>query len=1159
LKRFCAILVLTLSVTSLNAQLNSPQSNLRKKVVEVNSSKIILDTLSIVPNTLTIPGISPDNYQIDYVNAVLTWLAKPPVNTVAISYRVFPYKLNSTSRRFNYDSIRYNFTLEPFVFNRNAQQSSKLVNFGTLNYNGSFGRGISFGNNQDAVVSSTMNLQLNGFIGDSLELTAAITDNSLPIQPEGNTQDLRDFDRVLVQVKKRGWQLTLGDIDIRQTSDYFLNFYKRLQGASYHTDNKINKNTKNSLTLSGAIAKGKFARHEIIPLEGNQGPYRLINPNNELYFIVLANTERIFINGELLTRGEDQDYVINYNTAEVSFTPKRLITKDLRILVEFEYADRNFLNSQLYLRNETSYSNKLRITVGAFSNTDAKNSSINQELDARQKQFLASIGDKLDSARFRNAVRDTFASNKILYKRVDTSFNGTRDSIYIYSTNPNDTLYSLSFLYVGPGKGNYTPLTGNVNGRAFQWLQPDANGLSRGDWEPVILLITPKKQQLFTLGAEYIFSEKTKLRSEIAMSNYDVNTFSAKDKGNDEGFAAKLQFQHQQRILKSIAKDLSLRTAVDYEFVHERFRPLERLRNIEFNRDWSLPYDAPAATENLVTTSLLVSDLASNMIGYDLTVYNRSDNYRGFRHAVRNNLQLKTWRIAGLLLYTHINNSIQNGTYVRPNIEISKRMPALKDMQIGVSFLGESNKQLSKIGDTLNPFSFSFNTWQMFVKSADNRLNKWSLTYFTREDKFPIKQRLVTSDRSRNIAFATELLKNERHQFKTNIIYRKLDITNSNISKQRADESLLGRAEYSVNEWKGFVVGSMLYELGAGQEQKREFTFIEVPAGQGEYYWIDYNNNNIPELNEFEIGVFQDQKRYIRVFTPTNEYVKANYVQFNYTIDLNPRVLMPAGKLAGMRSFISRITTNSSLQISRKDISTGKFQLNPFSKQLVDTTLITLSSFLSNTVFFNRTNVKWGTDVTHKLTSSKTLLTYGFESRRVMDLNLRLRWNVSKSISMNIATKRSENDLFTPKFSNRNYQIREVSVEPTISYIYGSKMRLSLIYDFERKENQLMFHERSSNHAMSAEARYNVLANSVINAKYTLERITFSSQPGGTPGSTVGYVLLDGLLPGTNHLWNLDLTKRLARNIELNLQYEGRKPAGTRSIHTGRAALRAIF
>jgi hypothetical protein len=54
-------------------------------------------------------------------------------------------------------------------------------------------------------------------------------------------------------------------------------------------------------------------------------------------------------------------------------------------------------------------------------------------------------------------------------------------------------------------------------------------------------------------------------------------------------------------------------------------------------------------------------------------------------------------------------------------------------------------------------------------------------------------------------------------------------------------------------------------------------------------------------------------------------------------------------------------------------------------------------------------------------------------------------------------------------------------------------------------------------------------------------------------------MMLDGLLPGKNFLWTLDLTRRLSSFIELSVQYEGRKSGQSGMVHVGRAQVRALF
>ena len=252
----------------------------------------------------------------------------------------------------------------------------------------------------------------------------------------------------------------------------------------------------------------------------------------------------------------------------------------------------------------------------------------------------------------------------------------------------------------------------------------------------------------------------------------------------------------------------------------------------------------------------------------------------------------KGWKVADKFYITNINSSIQKGSYLRPSIDVSRKFAALKDITFGGGFSAENDKQLNKQYDTLMPESFAFNLWQVYVKSSEKKLNRWGITYFTRTNKIPFQKDLITGDKSQNVSVITEFLKNENHQFKLNLTYRKLNVINQGVINEKSDQSLLGRAEYAVHEWKGLLTGSVLYELGSGQEQKTEYTYIQVPAPQGYYTWNDYNGDGIPQLNEFEVALYPDQKTWIRVLTPTNQYVKANYLQFNYNVSINPSAII---------------------------------------------------------------------------------------------------------------------------------------------------------------------------------------------------------------------------------------------------------------------------
>jgi hypothetical protein len=351
--------------------------------------------------------------------------------------------------------------------------------------------------------------------------------------------------------------------------------------------------------------------------------------------------------------------------------------------------------------------------------------------------------------------------------------------------------------------------------------------------------------------------------------------------------------------------------------------------------------------------------------------------------------------------------------------------------------------------------------------------------------------------------------------------------------------------------------GNVLYELGAGQEQQRDFSYVEVPAGRGEFAWIDYNGDGIPQLNEFEVAQFPDQAKYIRLFTPTNRFIKAVYNTLNGSMVFAPP---PAWRRdpSSWRKLLSRFNAQLSLQITGKSIDEGRFRIQLFPSAASDTSLILFSSNIANTFSYNRFSTKWGADFTRVRNITKGILTYGFETREVNNHNLRIRKNWGRYITSTLTGTAGTNELVTPnpKFDNRNYNIRLYSLSPALIYTRGATFRTQVNYKWDLREGESGgTDQRSEANSLQIESKYNLVQTAVVSGRFTVSNIRFQ----GTPNSTVSYIMLDALQPGNNLLWALDFTKRFANALELTFQYEGRKPGDTRVIHLGRAGIRAIL
>ncbi len=1144
-------------------QSESPAANLSnlKTKTFLNSDSIILSEFSIVSGSVTVEGVSPNDYSVLHNEATLVWKQKPQTDSITIRFRTLPLTFggNVTNKSFQLKETDYAFPI--YTYTAADTGKKNFVDFNSIDYNGSYARSLSIGNSQDVTLNSNFNLQLNGYILDSVRIEAAITDNTIPFQPDGNTYQLQEFDRLYITFEKGKNKLTTGEYVLVEPNSYFVKYNKRVQGLMFESTFPINDKIQNKINLSGSIAKGQFARNIFNGSEGNQGPYKLIGNNGEQFFIVLAGTEKVYIDGVPLQRGEDRDYIINYNTGEVTFMPRQLINKDKRIQIEFEYQDRNYLNSLFQLTDELKIGEKLTLNFSAYSNQDAKNQPYLQSFSNEQKQFLHSIGDSVHKAFYPNLREDTFAANKILYKIESREVDGILyDTVYVYSTNPDSAKYSLNFSFVGAGKGNYIVSSYNTNGRSYEWTAP-IGGIPQGEYEPVALLITPKLHQIFTVGADYKIDSFKKVGFELAASRYDPNLFSTIS--NDEHWGGAGKFNYEEK--RFFGKKDSIGSSkwnwynkADYEYLQGKFRAVAPFRNIEFARDWNVDTLAVAPDEHLLSAITGVNRQNIGGVKYNYVYYQRGTTYTANKHIATTDILRKNFKANITYNIMNATGELQNSRFFRPSAMIEQKLPALKNITIGGKYELEQNEVRDKFTDTLNANAFSFDVFRAYIRNDESSKTRFDINYTHRRDDAVWENALVKHNNSHNIDASLGLYYWENHQIKFTGGYRMLHVNNEFITGPEAGESVVGRLEYTGNIASGFLIPSLLYELGTGQEQKREYTYIEVDAGLGMYMWIDYNGDGVQQANEFELAIFQDQKKFIRIITPTNEYVKVNYVNFNYSLQLNPDNILKKGNKNMVKKFVSRFSDQLTVQINNRTLSSsGMESFNPFvTRGIDDDDIISNRSMFNNTLFFNRANAKLGAEYTSSFNSGKSLLTYGLEANNQTRHLVKTRWTFIKGFTLNLQGLSGKRGYNSGLEDGRSYRINLLGTEPSLTWMHKSLIRITGGYKYEERQNEINYGgDLALIRSYNLDARISMRNAGIIQAKGTYANITYS----GTANTSLSFVMLDALQAGNNWLWYISMERRLGKGIELSLEYEGRKPGSANIIHTGRMSIRALL
>ena len=1153
-RTWCALLFL------LFATLGSAQSgsNLRARWVKVSGDTLRVDTLSIVPGSLSILAdsalVDPSRYTLDPFTATVIWKGAP--DSVLVRYRVMPLLLGGTVAHKDPSLLTTSGDREdPFRYVP-PRQANDLMEVRGLSRSGSISRGILFGNNQDLSVNSTLNLELGGRITDKIQVLASVTDNNIPIQAGGNTAELQDFDQVFIKLFEEGektpgnkWELIAGDFVLQKPKTHFLTYLKKTKGISYDTRFGLRTSGRMSIGASAAISKGKFARNVIQGIEGVQGPYRLRGNDAGSFIVVLSGSERVFIDGLQLQRGQENDYVIDYNTAEVVFTARRLITKDRRIVVEFQYSDKNYARSLLRFDN-TYEQGKGTVRLHLYSEQDHRNQPLQQEVGEVEREVLRNAGDDPLAARLPGIDSTGFATDQVLYLITDSL---GYDSVFVYSTDPALAAYRITFTEVGAGVGDYVLQEFTPNGRVFRWSPPDTVNaviLHTGTYAPIRLLIAPRSQQLLTLGYDHRFSQRTTATVEGAFSNNDGNTFSALDEKDDAGFGFMTRVAHAIPIS---ARDTSLHLLLggEAETISKNFRFVERYRTVEFERNWNAIGADLTGDQLLAGANMGVSGRKLGRVGYGVNTFQVKDKYAGWKQDLLSDLHIGRLDVVGTASWL-------NGTEPRKSDFLRHKQSTryrLKSFSVGVRDEHERNHYRFDSIPGLQVGSYEFHDWELFVQSPDSARTKWRASGGQRRDRALREGRLTTSTLATAYAASLDLTRNPRNRLNTTFTYRKLEIADSTLTVQKPENTYLTRIDYDLTLWKGLAVIDLFNEFGSGLEQRREYIYVEVPSGQGLYIWNDYNGDGIKDLNEFELANFSYEANYLRVFVPSNTYVRTFSNQSSASLDLRPAVRWADAD--GAKKFIAKFSDLASVRVDRKTgASDVLMALNPFAPETADTNLQAYTSSARNTFFYDRTSRTWSMDHSWQNDRSRSLLLNGYESRSRLFNTVRVRWNTTRQWTVDVEGESGRVANASDLLSGRTWSIEQQGLKPRVTWQPNTALRAILSFKYTEKKNREEFGgEQVLMQDLGCEFRYNTAGKGSILMTANLVDITFD----GETNSSLGNELLGGLKPGTNATWSVGIQRNLSNNLQVDLTYNGRRSEGVPVVHVGGAQVRAFF
>ncbi len=438
---------------------------------------------------------------------------------------------------------------------------------------GTIFRSVGISSNSGTIMNGGLQLNLQGKLSEEMTINGVLSDQNTPIQPEGDTRTLSEIDKVFIEVKHPTVIIKAGDIDLKLRNGRYQRHDRRLEGVNFSSGGK----ERNTSVVVGSV-RGKFRTMAFRGEDQNQGPYRLTGKEGGRRIMITAGSEKVWLNGDRLNRGESADYTIDYGQSELTFTPRHLIDSNSRVNVEFEYADFGFQRQVASAGASKKWGGeKVAVAISWVREADNISGNTFFPLTSEDRTLLATSGGSLIVRSL--AVPDSSGE----YVRTVNPDNPD-DSIFIYSiTGFDEQTYSVGFHNAG-ADGLYARRV-TAEGRLYFEYIPESERKQHTDlYVPWKMLSAPQMQQVANITAAFKLSDQTDLSIEMAGSGLNPNRL-AQGVTSSGGVAGEISISHKSELpaqLGAIAINAETRGA------GSGFMSLQRESPVEFWREWNL-------------------------------------------------------------------------------------------------------------------------------------------------------------------------------------------------------------------------------------------------------------------------------------------------------------------------------------------------------------------------------------------------------------------------------------------------------------------------------------------------------------------------------------------------------------------------------------------